>query len=67
MKKALITMLIFFLWMTLGIGAPILKSIVGGDASEEFLYPIYWGIILLSGLIVFSTQLIIEEIRKLNR
>lgn len=67
MKKALIIKLIFFLWIILGIGTPILKFIVGGEAMEEFLYPIYWGIILLSGLIVFSTQLIIEEIRKLNR
>ena len=39
---------------------------LGGGVQESFLYPIYGGIILLSGLIVVCTELILEEIKSLK-
>ena len=43
-----------------------LSRIVGGGVQESFLYPIYGGIILLSGLIVFCTVRVLEEIKSLK-
>jgi len=39
---------------------------VAAEPMKPFFYPIYGGIILLSGLIVFCTELILEEIRSLK-
>lgn len=68
MKKALITMVVMFaftIWPFGGIWQ-LLSSILGGGVQESFLYPIYGGIILLSGLIVVCTELILEEIKSLK-
>lgn len=68
MKKAIITMLAMFalvVWPFSGIWQ-LLFGIIGGGVQESFLYPIYGGIILLSGLIVICTELILEEIRSLK-
>ena len=68
MKKALITMVIMFaftIWPFGGIWQ-LLSGILGGGVQESFLYPIYGGIILLSGLIVVCTELILEEIKSLK-
>ena len=35
-------------------------------SQESFIYPIYGGIILLSGIIVVCTEFILEEIRSLK-
>ena len=43
-----------------------LSRIVGGGVQESFLYPIYGGIILLSGLIVFCTVRVLDEIKSLK-
>lgn len=51
MKKALITMVVMFaliIWPFGGIWQ-LLSGILGGGVQESFLYPIYGGIILLSG------------------
>ena len=37
-------------------------NIIGGGAAETYLYPIYGGIILLSGLIVGCTVIVLKEI-----
>lgn len=68
MKKALITMVVMFaliIWPFGGIWQ-LLSGILGGVVQESFLYPIYGGIILLSGLIVVCTELILEEIKSLK-
>ena len=64
-KAVIFTMFGFFLAMTFlgGFWGILLQPIIGGEGSETFLYPIYGGIILLSGLIVFCTCIIKEEIR----
>lgn len=41
----------------------LLQSIVGGGVTETYIYPIYGGIVLLAGVVVFCTCMIIEEIR----
>ena len=67
MKKALITMVVMFaliIWPFGGIWQ--LLSGIHGGVQESFLYPIYGGIILLSGLIVVCTELILEEIKSLK-
>lgn len=68
MKKALITMVVMFaftIWPFGGIWQ-LLSGVLGGGVQESFLYPIYGGIILLSGLIVVCTELILEEIKSLK-
>lgn len=68
MKKALITMVVMFaftIWPFGGIWQ-LLSGILGGGVQESFLYPIYGGVILLSGLIVVCTELILEEIKSLK-
>lgn len=68
MKKTLITMVVMFaliIWPFGGIWQ-LLSGILGGGVQESFLYPIYGGIILLSGLIVVCTELILEEIKSLK-
>ena len=67
MKKAIITMVVMFLlmvWPLGGLWGVILTPLIGGSAEQSFLYPLYVGIILLAGIIVFCTDLIIQEIRK---
>ena len=44
----------------------LLSGIIGGGVSESFFYPIYGGLILLSGLIVFCTNRILDEVRSLR-
>ena len=68
MKKALIMMVVMFaftIWPFGGIWQ-LLSGILGGGVQESFLYPIYGGIILLSGLIVVCTELILEETKSLK-
>lgn len=68
MKKALITMFVMFaftIWPFGGIWK-LLSGILGGGVQESFLYPLYGGVILLSGLIVVCTELILEEIKSLK-
>ena len=69
MKKAIIAMIVVFalvVWPLSGVWQ-LLSGIIGGGVQESFIYPIYGGIILLSGLIVVCTELILEEIRSLKK
>ena len=61
MKKALIMMFVMFAFTIWPFG-----GILGGGVQESFLYPLYGGVILLSGLIVVCTELILEEIKSLK-
>lgn len=68
MKKAIIVMIVAFalvVWPFSGLWQ-LLSGIIGGGVRESFIYPIYGGIILLSGLIVACTELVREEIKSLK-
>ena len=58
MKKAIIMMIVVFalvVWPFSGVWQ-LLSGIIGGGVRESFIYPIYGGIILLSGIIVVCTR-----------
>ena len=68
-KGVMISLLAFWILLTFGgalIGIPMFRCILGGGISEEFLYPIYFGIMLLAGLVVGCTCYILEEIRNVH-
>lgn len=69
MKKAIITMILMvfvMIWPLGGLWEIILKPIIGGT-EQSFIYPLYIGIILLTGIIVGCTDMIIKEIRSQDR
>lgn len=69
MKKAIITMIIMVIvmvWPLGGLWEIILKPIIGGGTEQSFIYPLYIGIIILSGIIVGCTDMIIKELRSEN-
>ncbi len=69
MKKAIITVIAMFLlicWPLGGLWGVILSPVIGGGASESYLYPIYGGIILLSGVVVGCTSVVCERIQQLK-
>ena len=68
MKKTIITMIAVFALIVWPFGGvwQFLSRIIGGGVQESFLYPIYGGIILLSGLIVFCTVRVLDEIKSLK-
>lgn len=69
MKKAIITVIAMFLlicWPLGGLWDVILSPVIGGGASETYLYPIYGGIILLSGVVVGCTSVVCERIQQLK-
>lgn len=69
MKKVLIAMLAMFLltvWPGAAIWASVFPHILGGGISESFLYPLYGGIILLAGIVVFCTELVLDELKALR-
>lgn len=65
MKKAIIAMIVVFALVVWPFSSvwQLLSGIIGGGVQESFIYPIYGGIILLSGLIVVCTELILDEIK----
>ena len=65
MKKAIIAMIVVFALVVWPFGGvwQLLSGIIGGGVQESFIYPIYGGIILLSGLIVVCTEHILKEIK----
>ena len=67
-KKALIAMVAMFLLIVWPGGAIWYQfsRIIGGGVSESYLYPVYGGIILLSGLVVGCTSIVLNEIKSLK-
>ena len=68
MKKAIIVMIVVFtlvVWPFSGVWQ-LLSGIIGGGVQESFIYPIYGGIVLLSGLIVVCTELVLEELKSIK-
>lgn len=69
MKKVIITVIAMFLlicWPLGGLWGAMLSPVIGGGASELYLYPIYGGIILLAGVIVGCTSVVCERIQQLK-
>lgn len=68
MKKAFIAMGLMALLMIVGGGliSIILTSLVGGGIEQSYIYPIYGGIIVLTGVVVGVSQSVIEEIKNLK-
>ena len=68
MKKVLGVMGFFMIVMTFFGGAIsiVITKMVGGGVDESYIYPIYGGIILLSGLIVGCTVIIIDEFKEVK-
>ena len=70
MKKMLAAMAAMFILIVPfgGLWTVIFQPIVGGGGVDlSPIYPIYAGIILLSGLIVGCTVVILEEVRSLRK
>lgn len=68
MKKVVLAMVGMFVLTVFPCGGiwSLLSHLIGGGVSETYLYPIYGGIILLSGLVVGCTVIILEEIKSLK-
>lgn len=68
MKKVLVTMALMTTVMVFGGGlvSLILTEVMGGGIEQSFIYPIYGGIILLSGIIVGCTSHIIEKLEEVK-
>ncbi|WP_286680501.1 hypothetical protein [Tepidanaerobacter sp. EBM-49] len=68
MKKAFIAMGLMALLMIVGGGliSMIFTSLVGGGIEQSYIYPIYGGIIVLTGVVVGASQSVIEEIKDLK-
>lgn len=68
MKKAFIAMGLMALLMIVGGGliSIVLTSLVGGGIEQSYIYPIYGGIIVLTGVVVGVSQSVIEEIKNLK-
>ena len=69
MKKILgvmVTMFFLICWPFGGIWAIIFQPIIGGGVEQSFLYPLYAGLIILSGIIVGCAVILHEEIKALR-
>lgn len=69
MKKVIASMSIMFLligWPFGGLWGVLFSNIMGGGVEQSYVYPIYVGVVLLTGLIVGCTQIICDEIKKLR-
>lgn len=70
MKNAIIAMVGMFLLMVWPLGGLIsmaFGTILGGGAAESFLFPLYGGIILLTGIVVGAATLILQKLDELKQ
>lgn len=69
MKKVISSMAVMFFlicWPFGGLWEMMLRPIIGGGSEHSFLYPIYGGLIILTGIVVGCTVMLNEEIQKLR-
>ena len=62
-KFVVISIFLYFVLLIWGggiIAVPLFRRLVGGSIEEEFIFIIYWGLILLVGYIALCTYLISE-------
>ncbi|SHJ60888.1 hypothetical protein [Parasporobacterium paucivorans] len=65
--KAILALLLFCFLITFGgawFGIPLFNLIFSGNIQEQGLCTLYWGIILLAGLMVLCTNLVLKEFKK---
>ena len=69
MKKVIGIMIAFAVVMLFGSGiiSTGITALIGGGTAESYIYPIYGGIILLSGLIVGCTCVILEKLEEIEK
>lgn len=70
MKKILsgmIGMFLLIVWPGGSIWGALFSKMVGGGVSESFLFPIYGGLILLTGVVIGCGVVLLEEIRSLRK
>lgn len=68
-KKVLGIMVLFAFVMILGgsVISMVISAAIGGGVDESYFYPIYGGIILLSGLVVGCTCVILEKLDEIEK
>lgn len=68
-KKIIITMVVFAAILIFGGGliSMVISAMVGGGTAESYIYPLYGGIVLLSGLVVGCTCLILKELERIEK
>lgn len=54
---------ILLIWGGGVVAVPLFKKVIGGGVQEEYLFILYWGLILLVGYIAVCVCLITEYIR----
>lgn len=68
MKKVIVAMLLMAVFLIGGGGfiSMVISSMIGGGIEQSFIYPLYAGIIVLTGVVVGATEVILSEIRELK-
>ena len=69
MKKVIAAMIVMFItisWPLGGIWGILFNKMIGGGVEESFIYPVYAGLILLTGLIVGCTVIICNAFQALR-
>ncbi len=69
MKKVLIAMLAMSVFLIGGAGilSSFFSLLLGGGPEQSYLYPIYGGIIVLTGVVVGAADVIVNEIKDLKK
>lgn len=69
MKKALIAMALMAIIVVPlgGLWTFVLRPVIGGGVEQNFIYPIYVGLIVLAGIIVGSASILYDEIKALRK
>lgn len=68
MKKGLVAMGLMMALMVFGVDPinGIFGALLGGGIQQSYIYPIYAGIVVLTGVIVVATEIIVREIKDLK-
>ena len=68
MKNVIVAMLLMAVLLIGGGGliSMAISSAIGGGIEQSFIYPIYAGIIVLTGVVVGATEVILSEIKDLK-
>lgn len=67
-KFFFLSILVYFVLLTWGgsyIAIPLFRKLVGGGIDEEFIFVIYWGLILLVGYIALCARLLSDQLQTL--
>jgi hypothetical protein len=69
--KKILGIMVFMTFMVAGFGggmvAVLLSKVNGGGVAETFIYPLYGGQILLSGIVVACACIIYDELKSIKK